>query len=152
MELNSARKDLGAGALFVAFGLAFATTANGYDVGSPTNMGPGFFPLVLGGLLVLLGLLIAGKAFLSPDTSEFGPVPWRSAALLVAAIVFFGATVRGLGLVPALFGSVLLAALAGRDVRVVSALVIASSLTVLSVLIFIVLLQLPVPLFGAWLG
>lgn len=152
MDLKDARKDLGAGAVFVAFGLAFAITASTYEVGSPLRMGPGFFPLALGAILVVLGLLIALKAFVSPETGEFGPVPWRSAALLVAAILFFGFAVRGLGIAPTLFVSVLLAALAGRDIKVVPALVIAGSLTVLSILIFIVALQLPLPLLGNWLG
>jgi len=152
MDLKNARKDLGAGAVFVAFGLAFATTASTYEVGSGLQMGPGYFPLALGGILVLLGVLIAAKAFVSPETGELGPVPWRAAALLVAAILFFGFAVRGLGIVPTLFVSVLLAALAGPKVRVVPALVIATSLTVLSVVIFIYLLQLPLRLLGPWLS
>lgn len=152
MDLKSAGKDLGAGGVFVGFGLAFASTASTYDVGTALQMGPGFFPLALGGLLVLLGLLIAAKALVAPETGELGPVPWRSAALLVAAIMFFGFAVRGLGILPTLFVSVLLAALAGRQIRIVSALVIAVSLTVLSVLIFVVALQLPLRLIGPWLG
>jgi hypothetical protein len=152
MDLKNARKDFGAGAVFIGFGLAFAVTASTYDVGSGLRMGPGYFPLVLGGLLVLLGLLIALKGLFAPETGELGPVPWRAAVLLVAAILFFGFTVRGLGIVPTLFVSVLLAALAGRGVRIVPALVIAASLTALSVVIFIFLLQLPLRLLGPWLG
>ena len=152
MDLKNARKDLGAGAVFVAFGLAFATTASTYEVGSGLRMGPGYFPLALGGLLVLLGVLIAGKAFISPETGELGPVPWRAAALLVAAILFFGFAVRGLGIMPTLFVSVLLAAMAGPKMPVLPALVIAATLTALSVLIFIYALQLPLPLLGTWIG
>jgi hypothetical protein len=152
VDLKGARKDLGAGAVFVAFGLAFALTARTYEVGSALRMGPGFFPLVLGSLLVLLGLAIAVKGFVAPEHGELGPVPWRSAVLLVAAIFFFGLTVRGLGVAGAVLGSVLLAALAGRDVRVVPAVVIAFALTALSVLIFIVALQLPLPLRGPWIS
>lgn len=152
MDLKAARKDLGAGAIFIAFGLAFAITAGTYEVGSALRMGPGFFPLVLGGILVVLGLLVVLKGFVAPETGDVGPVPWRAAAFLTAAILFFGFTVRGLGIVPSLFVSVLLAALAGRNMRIVPALVIAASLTVLSVLIFIVLLQLPLRLLGPWLS
>ena len=151
MDLKDARKDLGAGGVFVAFGLAFALTARTYEVGSALRMGPGFFPLVLGSLLVLLGLAIAVKAFVAPERGELGPVPWRSAVLLVAAILFFGFMVRDLGVAPTLLVSVLLAALAGRGMRILPAVVIAGALTVLSVLIFIVALQLPLPLLGPWL-
>ena len=152
MDLKNARKDLGAGAIFIGFGLAFAVTASTYEVGSGLRMGPGYFPLVLGALLVLLGVLIALKGFVAPETGEFGPVPWRPAVLLVAALLFFGFTVRGLGIVPTLVVTVLLAALAGRSVRIVPALVITVSLTALSVLIFIVALQLPLRLLGPWLS
>ena len=72
--------------------------------------------------------------------------------LLVAAVLFFGYAVRGLGVAPTLLVSVLLAALAGREVRVLPAVVIAGVITVLSILIFIVALQLPLPLLGTWLG
>lgn len=152
MDLKSARKDLAAGAVFAGFGAAFALTATTYEVGSGLAMGPGYFPLVLGGLLVVLGLSIAGKALVSPETGELGPVPWRAAVLLVAALLFFGFAIRGLGVAPTLFVSVLVAALAGPKMRLLPALTIAAVLTALSVAIFLYALQLPLPLLGRWLG
>ncbi len=151
MKLHDARKDLLAGALFVGFGLAFAITSTSYEVGTLLKMGPGYFPLVLGGLLVLLGIAIAVKGFLAPDGSEIGPVPWKAAALLVTALLFFGFTVRGLGLVPSLLVTVFLTALAGQRARVIPAVVIAASLTALCALVFVFALQLRLPLFGPWL-
>ena len=152
MNLHPARKDLLAGAVFIVFGLAFAITSTTYEVGSPLRMGPGFFPLVLGVLLVVLGVSIAIKGFVAGEGGEIGTVPWRSLVLLLAAIFFFGFTVRGLGLAPALFVTVLLAGLAGRSPRLIPAVVIAASLTALSVLIFVVILQLRLQLVGPWLG
>ena len=152
MELKDARKDLLAGAVFVGFGLFFAVTSTTYDIGTPLRMGPGFFPLVLGGILVVLGVAIGVKGFIASEGGDIGTVPWRSLALLLAAILFFGATVREVGLVPALFVTVLLAGLAGRNARLVPSVVIAASLTALSVLIFVYVLQLRLPLFGDWLG
>lgn len=149
MNVRSAGKDLAAGAIFVAFGLAFAVTAaTRYEIGTLLRMGPGFFPVVLGGLLVLLGVLIAIKGFVAGEGSEFGPVPWKAAVLLVAALLFFGLAVRDLGLVPTLLVTVFLAAMAGRRARVIPALVISASLTALSVLIFVYVLQLRLPLVG----
>ena len=152
MKLHDARKDLLAGAVFVAFGLAFAVTSTTYEVGSPLRMGPGFFPLALGGILVVLGVLIAVTGYAAAEGGEIGTVPWRALVLLLAAILFFGFTVRDLGLVPALFVAVLLASFAGRGVRLVPALVIAVVLTALSVLIFVYALQLRLSLIGPWLG
>jgi hypothetical protein len=151
VNLRDARKDLLAGATFVGFGLAFAITASTYDVGTALRMGPGFFPLVLGSLLVVLGILIAVKGFVAADSDEIAPVPWKALVLLVAALLFFGYTVRGLGVVPALFGTIFLSAMAGHRAPVVPAVVIAGCLTALSVLIFIIALQLRLAYFGSWL-
>jgi hypothetical protein len=154
VDMRGSRKDLLAGAVFVGFGLAFGVTASTYEVGSALRMGPGYFPLVLGGLLVLLGVLIAANGLAAGDTDsdEFGPVPWKAAALLIGALLFFGFTVRGLGLAPSVFVTVFLAAMAGRDVRVLPAAMVAGSLTALSIIIFVFVLQLRLPLVGPWLG
>ena len=149
--MHGARKDLLAGGTFIAFGLAFGITAATYELGTPLRMGPGMFPFVLGGLLVVLGVVIAVKAFVAGEGDDLGPTPWKAAVLLVASLLFFGFTVRGLGLVPALLVSVFLAAMAGRRARPIPALIISVSLTALSVLIFVVVLQLRLPYFGPWL-
>ena len=151
MNLREARKDLTAGGIFVGFGVAFAITSSTYEVGSALRMGPGYFPLVLGGLLVVLGILIAVKGVVAGEGGELGPVPWKATALIVVALLFFGFTVRGLGLVPSLLGTVVLAGMAGHRARVIPAVVIAASLTALSVLIFVIVLQLRLPYFGPWL-
>ena len=151
MKLHEARKDLAAGAVFVGFGLAFAITSSTYEVGTALRMGPGYFPLVLGSLLVVLGILIAVKGFVAADSDDIGTVPWKALVLLVAALIFFGYTVRGPGLVPALLITVFLSALAGHRAKVIPAVVIAACITALSVLIFVITLQLRLPYFGPWL-
>jgi Tripartite tricarboxylate transporter TctB family len=146
--------DILAGLIFVAFGLAFAIASLSYELGTPLRMGPGYFPLGLGGILFLLGLLIAGKGFVSSSSAEerLGSVPWRGLFLIVAAILFFGLTVRGLGLVPATAVAALLTALASYRTGILAAVAIAAGLTVLCVLIFVFALQLQLPLFGPWLS
>jgi Tripartite tricarboxylate transporter TctB family len=150
---NRAVTDILAGLIFVAFGLAFAITSLRYELGTPLRMGPGYFPLVLGGILVLLGLLIVGKGFTAGAGAEgrFGSVPWRALLLIVVAVLFFGLTVRGLGLVPATAVTALLTALASYRTSFLTAVATAAGLTVLCVLIFVLALQLRLPLFGPWL-
>jgi hypothetical protein len=145
-------KDTLAGAMFIAIGLAFAVAASDYTIGTALRMGPGYFPLVLGGLLVLLGVLTVVKGFVAPDEGELGPVPWRALALLLGAVVFFGYAVRGLGLLPTLFLTTFLAAFAGYRARLMRALVTATGLTVMCWLIFVEALQLRLPLLGTWIG
>jgi Tripartite tricarboxylate transporter TctB family len=143
--------DILAGAIFIAIGLAFLVGSLGYELGTPLRMGPGYFPLVTGGVLVVLGLTILIKGLVAGEVIDFGRIPWRSVILIVAAILFFGLTVQGLGFVPSVAVTALLTALASYRIRLVTAVTVAAGLTVLSVLIFIVGLQLRLPLFGSWL-
>jgi hypothetical protein len=155
-RLNGKRAatDILAGLIFVAFGLAFAAASLRYELGTPLRMGPGYFPLALGGILVFLGLLIVGKGFISSPSAEerLGGVPWRALVLIVVALLFFGLTVRGLGLVPATAVTALLTALASYRTSILAAVAIAAGLTVLCVLVFEFALQLRLPLVGPWLS
>jgi hypothetical protein len=154
-RLNGKRAatDILAGLIFVAFGLAFATTSLSYEIGTPLRMGPGYFPLALGGILVFLGLLIAGKGLISSSSAEerFGSIPWRALCLIVVAVLFFGLTVRGLGVVLSTAVTALLAALASSRTGILAAVAIAAGLTVLCLLVFVLALQLRLPLVGPWL-
>jgi hypothetical protein len=145
-------KDILSGLIFVGFGAAFGYAASGYELGTAFRMGPGYFPLLLAGALALLGvaIIVKGVTAAAADT-PIGVVPWRGAVLILGAVVYFGATVRGLGLVPALFGTALLSALASRHNPALAALVIAAALTLACVLIFHYGLGVAVPLFGPWL-
>lgn len=150
LELRRGLKDVVAGGVFIAFGLAFSIGALAYNIGTPLRMGPGYFPLILGILLVGLGIGIIVKGLIAGE-GGIGGLEWRAVILITAGLLFFGLTVRGLGVVIALFGAVLLGALARSRTTPVEAVAIAVGLTVLSVVIFIVLLQLRLPLVGPWL-
>jgi len=149
--MQKSLRDQIAGLIFVAFGLAFAGTALTYDLGSALRMGPGYFPLVLGGLLVLLGLAIAAEGYLRGREAPIGPIPWRGLLFLTAAVLVFGLFVRRLGLAPALFLTVLLAAFSSERTSLLAALAMAAGLTIVCVLIFVEGLGIPVPLLGPWL-
>ena len=151
LELRHALKDVLAGAIFIALGLAFALGALAYEVGDPLRMGPGYMPLALGILVTALGIGVIIKGFLAGEGGAIGGVEWRAVVLIVAALLFFGLTVRGLGVAGALFGTTLLAALARDRTSPVEALAIATGLTLLSVVLFIYVLQLRLPLTGPWL-
>jgi hypothetical protein len=150
------RPDLLAGAAFVVLGLAFAIGGSQYDIGSALRMGSGYVPIALGSILVVLGALVVVMAFRGGDPAirdvERPPVPWRRAGLLVAAILFFGFTVGGLGLGPTLLVTTFLAALAAPEVKLLRAALTAAGITVLCLVVFVALLQLKLPLLGDWLG
>ena len=153
MQRRRSITDILAGLIFVAFGAAFGIAATGYEFGTALRMGPGFFPIVLAAALVLLGGAILVKGFLAvAEDAGLGIVAWRAVALLTFAVLFFGATVRGLGLAPALFVTVLVAALASVENTLLQAVAIAVGLTVFCILIFHYALRVAIPLFGPWLG
>ena len=112
----------------------------------------------LGVILTLLGAFITVQGFRGGNpqdreaVEERGPVPWVRGGMLVAGIVFFGATVEGLGLAPSLLVTTFVAALACRGVGPLKALAISVGLTLLSLGIFVGLLQLRLPLLGDWFG
>ncbi|MCA1569993.1 MAG: tripartite tricarboxylate transporter TctB family protein [Chloroflexi bacterium] len=150
-QIRRALKDVLAGAVFIALGVAFAAGSLAYDIGTPVRMGPGYVPLSLGILLAALGILVIVKGFISDEGELIGEVDWRAVVLITAALLFFGLTVRGLGVVGALIGAALLATLARSQTSPREALVITAGITALSVVIFILALQLRLPLVGPWI-
>jgi hypothetical protein len=146
-------KDILSGLIFVGFGTAFGYAASGYPLGTAVRMGPGYFPLLLAGLLALLGVAIVVKGVTAAAAEgEIGTIPWRGVVLILAALVYFAAGIRGLGLVPTLLGTAFLSALASRSNGPVGALVIAAALTLLCVAVFHFGLGISVPLVGPWIG
>ncbi len=151
--------DVVAGALFVVMGLGFAIGALGYELGTAVKMGPGYVPFVLGAALTVLGAALVVTGLLRRDRSEDdeaagarGDVPWRAIVLITAAVLIFGAGIELLGIVPILLVTTFVAAIADRRTSLRDAALIAIGLTVLCVLVFVVLLQLRLPLLGPWLG
>ena len=150
------RPDLYAGGAFIVLGVAFAVGGSRYDGGSALRMGSGYVPLALGGILTVLGLLVVVMAFRGGDPAirdvEREPIPWRRGGLLVAAILFFGFFVSGLGLGPTLFVTTFIAALAGHGTSVLKAALTSAGITALCLVVFVVALQLRLSILGEWLG
>lgn len=152
MDRKKSIKDILSGLIFIGFGAAFGITATGYEFGTALRMGPGYFPIVLATALAALGVAILVKGLSAAvEDRDLGVVSWRAVVLISGAVLFFGATVRGLGLAPALFVTVLVSALASVENTLPRAAVIAATLTVFCVLIFHYALGVAVPLFGPWL-
>jgi hypothetical protein len=151
MKLTIDWTDALAGLLFIAFGLLFGVQALGLEIGTAFRMGPGYFPLVLSGILILLGLLIIASAIHDRGSEGIGTLAWRGVLFILPAPIFFGLTVRGLGFVPAIFLTTLIAALASLKMRLHWALLLAAGVTVFATLVFSYGLGLPFRRFGTWL-
>lgn len=145
------RADAAAGLFFMLAGGVFGAQSLGLEIGTALRMGPGFFPLVLAVVLILLGLLILASAFRSVG-EDIGATAWRGMMFILPAPIFFGLTVRGLGFVPSIFLTTLVAAMASFKMKVWPAVLLAMGVTVFCTLVFSYALGLPFRRFGPWLS
>jgi len=148
-------KDFLAGLIFLAFGLAAIHIAdNDYPMGTMVRMGPGNFPVMLGGILALFGVYLAARGLGWPGKSATPAAwDWRPVSCIVASMLAFGFLVPRLGLVPALVAMFVVAALGGRGVRWREVLLLTVLMTAFAVGVFVYLLKLPFQLFpGVYLA
>lgn len=144
------KTDALAGVLCIAVGAVFGVQALNMELGTSLRMGPGYFPLVLSGLLILLGGLILASSFRTV-AEEMSANAWRGMLFILPAPVFFGLTVRGLGFVPSIFLTTLIASLASLKMKPLPALLLSSGVTIFCTLVFSYALGLPFRRFGPWL-
>jgi hypothetical protein len=137
------------GLVFVALGGFFVYQCLNLDLGTAVRMGPGFFPLILACVLTFLGLVVLVQAT-RVKGEPMAPLALRGMLFILPAPVFFGLTVRGLGFVPSLFFTALIAAFASSRMKPTMALALAVAITVFSALVFSYALGLPFERFGPW--
>ncbi|WP_271201361.1 tripartite tricarboxylate transporter TctB family protein [Methylopila turkensis] len=140
-------RDAAAGGIFIAIAAAFALGTMDLTIGTALRMGPGYFPLLLAGVLGLLGVIILLKSFGRPSV-EIGTVPWRGAALILISPIVFGLTIRWLGLAPSVALVVAISAFASRRSTVKLAVALTLALTLFCVIVFQRWLGLPIPVFN----
>jgi len=146
------RTDAAAGILFILFGLFFGIQSLGLELGTAFRMGPGYFPLLLSGVLLGFGLLVLLNALKTSAPADMGGLAWRGMLFILPAPIFFGLTVRGLGFVPAIFITTLIAGLGSLKMKPLWALGLAVAVTAFSTLVFSYALGLPFRRFGPWLS
>lgn len=151
------KKDYSGAVLLVALGVTVVIFGLGYRVGSPSRMGAGFVPVVLGGLMVLIGLAI-GLTALVPEPEKSDPVAqithptrggpeWRAWLCILGGVLAFVVLGEYGGLVPAIFASVFVSAMGDRENTVKGAALLGAGLCTFGVVVFHYGLQLQLPLF-----
>jgi len=155
------QKDFFAGLMFVATGVAFAWGATNYNIGEGARMGPGYFPLVLGILLGILGLAIVFEALVveTEDGEKVGAIAWKPLGFIIGANLAFGLLLGGLpkigfpafGLIAAIYALVFIASLAGDRFKPKEVTILATILAVFSYFAFIWLLKLQFPVWPTFI-
>lgn len=143
-------KDVVAGAIFLAFAIGFGIVSTAYPMGSAAQMGPGYYPLLLSGVLGVLGLFIAFAGWRKPAAQMVVVRPVALICVLTAPLLF-AVTLRPLGFVAAVILTSLLATIAAPRMSWIARILTALGLALGCTAIFIWALGIPVPLLGSLL-
>jgi hypothetical protein len=160
MNIKS-QKDFFSGLMFTAVGVAFAWGATKYSLGTAARMGPGYFPTMLGVLMVVLGGVITFKAMVveTEDGDKVGSWAWKPLLFIIAANLLFGLMLGGLpsikfpafGLIVGIYVLTFVASLAGEEFKFKEVAILATILAIMSYLAFIVLLKLQFPVWPTFI-
>jgi hypothetical protein len=144
-------RDFYAGLLFMAFGVAALVMAQSYALGTAARMGPGYFPRLLGVLLIALGALqsLIGLRSKSAVRLEWH---WRPLAVLLVSVSLFILIAPRLGLVAAGLALVLVSSAASQEFRWREALVASAVQGVAAAAVFITGLGVPLPVWPPFFG
>jgi Tripartite tricarboxylate transporter TctB family len=155
------QKDFFSGLMFTAVGVAFAWGATTYTIGNGARMGPGYFPLMLGILLAILGGFVMFQALVieTADGEKVGSFAWKPLGFIIGANLLFGVLLGGLpkfgippmGLIAGIFGLTIVASMAGERFNLKEVLVLATILSIGSYLAFVVLLKLQFPVWPTFI-
>jgi uncharacterized membrane protein len=135
-------KDFWAGLMFIGTGAMAMFIARDYAFGSTLRMGPGYFPSMLGGVLILFGIAIMVKGLRKSEKIQ-GNWSVRALIVLPLSLAAFGILMEKAGFLPAMVALVFGSAAAGREFKWVEVLLCTIVLTVISVALFIWGLGLP---------
>jgi putative tricarboxylic transport membrane protein len=140
MHLDLNNKDVWGGLMLIAIGAATVFIARDYPFGTALRMGPGYFPVILGVLLILFGLAILAGGLRRGEPIA-GSWSLRALVVLPLSLILFGVLMQYGGFVPAT---------ASSEFRLVEVLLFALGLTALSVVVFVWALGLPYPLIAGF--
>ena len=135
-------RDFFAGVIFLLFGLCAVLMGRGYPMGTARNMGAGYFPVVLGALLVLFGTVISIKSLMIAG-EKLENIGLRPLLLVLLAIGVFAGSVDSLGIVAATILMTVIGAAASPESRWREVVVLTLVLLGLSVGVFTYGLGLP---------
>ena len=161
MKIKS-QKDFWSGLMFLAFGIAFAWGATSYTIGEGARMGPGYFPLVLGILLSIIGVFIVFEALVveTEDGERIGAFAWKPLFFIIFSNLVFGVLLAGLpkfgipamGLIVAIYALTFIASMAGEEHNNKQVAILATVLAIGSYLAFILLLKLQFPVWPSFIS
>ena len=150
MNIKS-QKDFFSGLMFLVIGGAFALGATSYTIGTSARMGPGYFPMMLGVIMAILGAVVLFYSLIveTPGGDPVTAFAWKP------IIYILGATKRRSSPTPGMFAAIylltILASKAGNEFKIKEVLILGTILSLISYLAFIVLLKLQMPIWPEYI-
>jgi hypothetical protein len=150
MALIRNPKDFWAGVLFASFGTAALVIAQSYPLGSAARMGPGYFPRMLGFLLLGLASILVLRSF----KLRGAPLQMRNLkplAIVLGSVFVFALGMLKLGIVVSTVLLILISSSADREFRWKEAVASSVILAVSTLAVFIYGLGLQIPIWPTFL-
>ena len=138
-------KDFWSGLVFISLGIFAIVYGSKYTIGTAARMGPGYFPRILGILMIVLGAILVLRAL----RLEGAPIPawkWRPLLLVLGSVVVFGAIVKWLGMALSTVILIVIASAASHEFRPKEAVISGVLLAALAVGVFVIGLSLQLPI------
>src|SRR5262249_9747608 len=128
-----------------AFAAVALFAARGYSMGSAGRMGPGYFPLLLAGLLGALGAALIGRSILVGG-EPIARVQFIPLTVVAAALCLFRVLIEPVGLIVSLAVLTVRSAWVGAQFRLAETVALAAALILFCVGVFVYALGLPLNL------
>ncbi|NUZ07203.1 tripartite tricarboxylate transporter TctB family protein [Piscinibacter koreensis] len=146
MRIKSQR-DFWSGVMFILIGVGFAIGATNYSMGTSARPGAGYFPLGLGAILAILGLILLIESMVveALDGERIGAVAWRPLSIIIGGIIFFGFALDRLGLFITFPLLVVIVSFASDEFKWRGVIINAIVLTIGAWAIFVLGLKLIIP-------
>ena len=141
------QKDFFAGLLLAAFGLLAVVFSRNYPAGIAARMGPGYFPILLGGLLAILGFIVSLRSFGGEREIPVGGFAFRPMMFVLGGVLAFSLLVDRAGLILSILTLTVTAGLAGSESKPREIAFLSLVLAALALGIFVYGLKLP---FKVW--
>jgi hypothetical protein len=114
-------------------------------IGTAANMGPGYMPRVIAIAVMLFGAFFTGRGLLRSHLG-IARVQLRSLIAIPLAVALFSLLVEFAGLAIASLVTIIVAAYATHEFRTREAVIFGVAIAAVSVLLFVQLLSLPLPI------
>jgi hypothetical protein len=145
------KKDFASGLVLIFFGAGALCMARNYRMGTTFRMGPGYFPVVLASLLLVIGIIVAIMSLRS-GAVKLPYFAWRPLIIVSAAVALFGVIINSTGLALSTFAMVIVSRLARSGYPWVETIVLGVALSALCAGLFSFGLKIQMPLLPTWWG